>query len=67
MKKFIKFLSMFLLICTLVSVLGACDLFKPKTTTSGEEELEWVDYASQLKLDMDTPTLKWEVTVKMFI
>ena len=67
MKKFIKILSMFLLICTLVSVLGACDLFKPKTTTSGEEELEWVDYASQLKLDMDTSTLKWEVTVKMFI
>lgn len=68
MKKFIKYLSMFLLICTLVSVLGACELFKPKTTTTGENDKpELVDYASQLKLDMSTSTLKWEVTVKMFI
>lgn len=68
MKKFIKFLSMFLLICTLVSSLVACDMFA--TTTSGtntEEPKEWVDYAGQLKLDMNTPTLKWEVEVKMHI
>ena len=64
MKKFIKYLSMFLLICTLVSVLGACELFKPKTTTTGENDKpELVDYASQLKLDMSTSTLKWEVLI----
>ena len=73
MKKFIKFLSMFLLLCTLVCALGACDFINklfgtPDTTQSAEpEEAEWVDYASQLKLDMSTSTLKWEVTVKMFI
>lgn len=67
MKKFIKLLSLFLLICTIVSVLGACELFPPKQTTGNTGESEWVDYASQLKLDMDTPTLKWEVTVKMHI
>ena len=75
MKKFIKFLSMFLLICTLICALGACDLFNPPeptseattTTTGGQGEPEFVDYADQLKLDMSSSTLKWEVTVKMHI
>ena len=67
MKKFIKLLSIFLLICMIVSVLGGCQLFPPKPTTGSIGENEWVDYASQLKLDMDTPSLKWEVTVKMHI
>ncbi len=73
MKKFIKFLSMFLLICTLVCALGACDWFNPEptteatTTTGGQEEPQFVDYADQLKLDMSSSTLKWEVTVKMHI
>lgn len=75
MKNFIKFLAMFLLVCTLVCALGACDLFnKPQdtsstttTTTGGTEEPEWIDYADQLKLDLTSSTLKWEVTVKMFI
>lgn len=66
MKKFTKFLSLFLLICTLVSMLAACEFFTG-TTTGGEQEHEWVDYAAQLKLDMDSPTLKWEVTMKMHI
>ena len=66
MKKFTKFLSLFLLICTLVSMLAACEFFTG-TTTGGEQEHEWVDYADQLKLDMDSPTLKWEVTMKMHI
>ena len=68
MKKFIKFLSVFLLICTIVATFGACNLFGPKqTTTGGTEEKEWVDYASQLKLDLSTSSLKWEVTMKMHI
>ncbi len=65
MKKFIRFISIFLLICTLVATLGACEWFK--TPDDGTDEKEWVDYASQLKLDMDSDTLKWEVSVKMFI
>lgn len=88
MKNFIKFLSMFLLICTLVCALGACDWFTTPTTTVAESTTsstttssttssttsgneppvdEWIDYTDQLKLDMESPTLKWEVTVKMFI
>ena len=65
MKKFLKFLSTLLIICTLVTVFGSCDLFKQDPETPGETE--WVDYADQLKLDMNTDTLKWEVTVKMHI
>ena len=68
MKKFIRFLSVLLVLCTLVSCLGSCDFIKGLMPGGGEEEeLEWVDYASQLKLDMSTSTLKWEVDVKMFI
>jgi len=69
MKNLIKFLSILLLLCTLVSCLGSCDFIKTLIpgTEPPAEELQWVDYASQLKLDMDTETLKWEVTVKMFI
>ena len=40
------------------------------TTGSGNvdpPEDVWVDYADQLKLDMNSSTLKWEVTVKMMI
>ena len=68
MKKFIKFLSVFLLICTIVATFGACEFPSSKqTTTGGTEETEWVDYASQLKLDLTTSSLKWEVTMKMHI
>ena len=66
MKKFIKLISLFTLVCTLVCALGACNLF-PQNTTTGNNKGEWVDYADQLKLDMSTDTLKWEVTVKMYI
>ena len=66
MKNFIKLISLFTLVCTLVCALGACNLV-PQNTTTGNNKGEWVDYADQLKLDMSTDTLKWEVTVKMYI
>lgn len=65
MKNFVKLLSTLLIICTLISMLGACDLFG--RTPDDDETAEWVDYAEQLKLDMTTDTLKWEVTMKMHI
>ena len=71
MKKFNKLLALLLLLCTIVSCLGSCDIIKGLLPDSGEGngegEKEWVDYASQLKLDMNSPTLKWEVTVKNHI
>ena len=68
MKKFNRFLSMFLLICTLVCCLGSCEnIFQTTNDGPKEEPFEYVDYAGQLKLDLTTPTLKWEVTVKSHI
>ena len=67
MKKFIKLISLITLVCTIVCALGACNIVS-QPTTGTNTETEWVDYADQLKLDKDsTETLKWEVTVKMFI
>lgn len=68
MKKFNKFLSLLVLLCVLVSGLASCDLIDKIFPPADAGEPEWVDYASQLKLDKnDKSTLKWEVTVKMFI
>ena len=56
----IKLLSLLLLICTLVASLAACG--------EPEEEIpEVVDYVADLKLDMNSSTLKQEVTLKQHI
>ena len=66
MKKFTKFLCMLLLLCVTVSGLASCDLInniinpQPGTGDEGNNG-EWVDYAAQLKLDLNSPSLKWEV------
>ena len=68
MKKFNKFLCLLILLCVTVSGLASCDILAGLFPSETPEEPVWVDYASQLKLDKnDTSTLKWEVTVKMFI
>ena len=71
MKRFIRFLSALLVLCTLVSCLGSCDFIKGLVKGDEppvEDQLpEWQDFASQLKLDLNTSSLKWEVEVKMFI
>lgn len=63
-----------LLICTLLSCLTACPIVDPTTTTTtttttgGSPQLpEWVDYADQVKLDMNSNRLKEEVTVHQYI
>ncbi len=68
MKNTIKFLSLILLLCIVIGCVVSCD----NNTTDNESEteggqLEWVDYASQAKLDMSSPTLKQEASVKQFI
>ena len=75
MKNLNKLLCLLLLVCTIVCCLGACDVIESlfpnensgNNNGGGNSETEWVDYAGQLKLDMDSPTLKWEVTVKNHI
>ena len=44
MKKFSKFLSIFLLLCTIVCCFGSCENIFQTTTDGGEEEFKYVDY-----------------------
>ena len=61
MKKLTKLLAVLLLVCTLITCTASCDWLK------GDKELEFTDYTAELKLDMSTPSLKQEVTVKAYI
>lgn len=64
MKTTTKALAILLLAALLVGCLAGCT--DSQTPTTGEK-LQEVDYASQLKLDMDSPNAKLEVTVKNFV
>lgn len=66
MKKLNKILSLFLLLCMIVTAVTSCDLIKG-ITGGGDEKPEFVDYVSSLKLDMNSETVKQEVTVKSYI
>ena len=57
MKKLTKILALLLLVCMLIPTLASC--------LEGQGSL--VDYVSQVKLDMNSETLKQEVTVKAYI
>ena len=62
----IKRLALILAFCLLLSSLAACG--QPQATTgTTEPAIETVDYAAQLKLDMNSSTLKQEVTVKTYV
>ena len=60
MKASFKFLSVLLLLCMILGAIASC---------GPEEEpgQAHVDYAAEVKLDMSSPTLKQEVTVKSYI
>ena len=55
-----RLLAILLLVASLVSVLASCGEDTP-------EEPTHVDYVSELKLDMDSETVKTEATVHMYI
>ena len=55
-----RLLAILLLVASLVSVLASCGEDTP-------EEPAHVDYVSELKLDMDSETVKTEATVHMYI
>jgi endonuclease YncB( thermonuclease family) len=64
MKTASRILSILLLVALLVGCLAGCT--ESQTPTTGVKP-QAVDYASQLKLDMDTSKVKMEVTVKNFV
>lgn len=61
--------ALVLVLCLLLSLTVACDISGngEEGTAGNAEELEFVDYASTLTLDMTSSTKKQEVTVKQFI
>ena len=67
---FSRLISLLLLLCIIIGCLASCDLIFPNDSQgqdgSGNNHTH-VDYVSQLKLDMNSKTLKQEVTVKMHI
>lgn len=63
-KTFSKLISLFLLLCIFVGCLASCDLFGGK---DNPPEHVHVDYVDELKLDMNSPTLKTEVKLKRHI
>jgi len=64
MKRSVSILTILLLLCIILGSLVACDNGEG---TKDPSELEHVDYVEQVKLDMNSETLKQEVTVKMYI
>ena len=66
MRPAIKRVALLLSICLLLSSLAACG--DPQATTGATQPgIVEVDYAAQLKLDMNSSTLKQDVTVKGFV
>lgn len=83
MKNSFRILALVLLLCTLLASFAACDFGKetttnPSTSSTNPTESsttkpteppkpEWVDYASQVKLDENSDRLRIEVTVHQFV
>ena len=63
-KRSISIISILLLLCVLISSLVACD---NSSENNDPAENSHVDYVADTKLDMNSDSLKQEVTVKMFI
>lgn len=65
-----KLLSLLLLLCLTVGTLASCLTVESPEETTGDpagENIPNVDYVSDLKLDMNSSTLKQEVTVKSYV
>ncbi|MBE5889150.1 MAG: hypothetical protein E7283_10070 [Lachnospiraceae bacterium] len=70
MTKIMKKLSLILILCFAITLLGGCDgnanpSENPGASQNGPGEV--VDYAASVKLDMSSSTAKTEVTVKTFV
>lgn len=67
MKNFIKLTSLLVLICLVVGCFTGCQTDPAETKPSENEPLEIVDYVARTKLNLDSDTLKQEVTVNSYI
>lgn len=68
---FSRLISLLLLLCIVIGSFASCELFKKPDNGNEEQqggnETTHVDYVSQVKLDMNSSTMKQEVTMKMHI
>ncbi len=62
-----KIFAVAIVLCLLLSSLAGCEQSQPTTSNPTTPAPEVVDYAGQLKLNMNSSTLKQEVTVKTFV
>lgn len=67
MNPFRKTTILLLLICLLLTACGSTPAPTAPVETTAAQDLETVDYAASVKLDMSTSTAKAEVTVRSFI
>ena len=65
MIKFVKPLTLLLAIFSIITLFAACG--KKSDDKSADKELEIIDYAGSVSLDMSSATAKQEVSVKSFI
>lgn len=65
-----KFLALSLALCLVLGMMAGCDNSQSDSTGSTgtpDNQIEAVDYVSQLKLDKNSSTAKLEATVKTFV
>ncbi len=62
-----KILAFSLALCLILGTLAGCGDDPQPSDPSGSAAVEGVDFAGQLKLDMNSATLKQEVTVKTYV
>ncbi len=71
MNNLLKRISIILLLCLTITLLGGCDTTNTETPDNNSEtesgNIEVVDYAASVKLDDSSTSAKVEVTVKTFI
>lgn len=76
MKRLLKIFSITFILCFILVSLTACEIISttttfdpstPTTTASSSGTIEEVDYVSQLKLDMNSSTVKANVTVAHYV
>lgn len=67
MKKFLALLAALCLVLGCLAGCGETDTQKPADSGTTPTELEIIDYAGSVKLDMNSETVKQEVTVKSYI
>lgn len=62
-----KLFALTLVFCLMMGVMVGCGENPQTTDPSGSPNVETVDYAAQLKLNMNSSTLKQEATVKTYV